>query len=125
MQHQARWMKSTRFSRPKGHLGTALTFSVPFGLLTALSLCALQPAYWIALAAGALLWSIGTRMLLAFAISHWVVREKSPWQSILLYPVRDLLGVFFWAASYCSRNVLWRNEVYRLETGGRMHRIHR
>jgi len=125
MQHQARWMKSTRFSRPKGHLGTALTFSVPFGLLTALSLCALQPAYWIALAAGALLWSIGTRMLLAFAISDWVVREKSPWQSILLYPVRDLLGVFFWAASYCSRNVLWRNEVYRLETGGRMHRIHR
>ena len=26
-------MKSTRFSRPKGHFGTALTFSVPFGLL--------------------------------------------------------------------------------------------
>ena len=31
--HQVRWMKSTRFSRPKGHLGTALTFAVPFGLL--------------------------------------------------------------------------------------------
>ncbi len=26
-------MKSTRFSRPKGHFGTALTFSMPFGLL--------------------------------------------------------------------------------------------
>lgn len=125
MQHQARWMKSTRFSRPKGHLGTALTFSVPFGLLTAVSLFALQPAYWLALAAGELLWSVGTRMLLAFAVSHWVVREKSPWQSILLYPVRDLLGFFFWLASYCSRNVLWRNEVYRLETAGRMRRVHR
>ena len=33
IKHQIRWMKSTRFSRPKGHLGTALTFSVPFGLL--------------------------------------------------------------------------------------------
>ncbi len=33
--HQIRWMKSTRFSRPKGHLGTCLTFSVPFGLLAA------------------------------------------------------------------------------------------
>src|SRR6202012_742194 len=33
--HQIRWMKSTRFSRPKGHLGTALTFSMPYGLLAA------------------------------------------------------------------------------------------
>ena len=33
MKHQVRWMKSTRFSRPKGHFGTALTFSLPFGLL--------------------------------------------------------------------------------------------
>ena len=125
MQHQARWMKSTRFSRPKGHLGTALTFSVPFGLLTAVALCALQPHHWFGLAAGALLWSVGTRMLLAFAVSHNVVREKSAGPSVLLYPVRDLLGILFWSASYCSRKVLWRNEMYLLETGGRMRRIHR
>ncbi len=30
LKHQVRWMKSTRFSRPKGHFGTALTFSMPF-----------------------------------------------------------------------------------------------
>ena len=33
MNHQVRWMKSTRFSRPKGHFGTSLTFGVPFGLM--------------------------------------------------------------------------------------------
>src|SRR5512146_2886260 len=33
LQHQVRWMKSTRFSRPKGHVGTGLTFAIPFGLL--------------------------------------------------------------------------------------------
>src|ERR1039458_1110752 len=33
MKQQVRWMKSTRFSRPKGHFGTALTFGLPFGLL--------------------------------------------------------------------------------------------
>ena len=59
------------------------------------------------------------------AVSHFVVREKSAAASVFLYPVRDLLGILFWAASYCSRNVLWRNEIYRLETGGRMRRIHR
>lgn len=125
MRHQARWMKSTRFSRPKGHLGTALTFSVPFGLLTAVALCSLRTAHWLPLAGAALLWSIGTRMLLAFAVSKRVVGEKSARANVLLYPVRDLLGLLFWAASYWSRKVLWRNEIYRLEKGGRMRRIHR
>jgi ceramide glucosyltransferase len=125
MQHQARWMKSTRFSRPKGHLGTALTFSVPFGLLAAVAICGLHPHHWLAWASAALLWSVGTRMLLASAVSHSVVRERSSWPSVLLYPVRDLLGIVFWAASYCSRKVLWRNEMYLLETGGRMRRAHR
>ena len=125
MQHQARWMKSTRFSRPKGHLGTALTFSVPFGLLTAVAVCGLQPPHWLSLGAGALLWSVGTRMLLALAVSKRILKEKSSWQSVLLYPVRDLLGICFWAASYCSRKVLWRNETYLLEKGGRMRRVYR
>ena len=30
---QLRWMKSTRFSRPLGHVGTGLTYAVPFGVL--------------------------------------------------------------------------------------------
>ena len=125
MQHQARWMKSTRFSRPKGHLGTALTFSIPFGLLAALALCGLRLPHWLPLAGAALLWSIGTRMLLAYAVSRRVVREQSAWQSTLLYPIRDLLAMLFWVASYCSRKVLWRNEIYLLQSGGRMRRIHK
>ncbi len=119
MQHQARWMKSTRFSRPKGHLGTALTFSVPFGILTAIAACALR---WPTLAAAALVWSVCSRMLLAWTVSRSVLHERSPWESVLLYPVRDLLGIFFWAASYGSRKIFWRNEIYLLESGGRMRR---
>jgi ceramide glucosyltransferase len=125
MQHQARWMKSTRFSRPKGHLGTALTFSVPFGLLTAAALFGLKPPHWLLLATAALVWSVGTRMLLAFAVSQDVLGERSALQSVLLYPVRDLLGILFWAASYWSRKVLWRNEIYQLEKDGRMRRVYR
>ena len=33
IEHQLSWMRSTRFSRPMGHLGTVLTFSVPYGVL--------------------------------------------------------------------------------------------
>lgn len=119
MQHQARWMKSTRFSRPKGHFGTALTYSVPFGILTALAAWGLG---WPEIAWAALLWSIGSRMLLAAAANQLVLTEKSPWRGAMLYPVRDLLGIFFWIASYSSRKIFWRNEVYILEDGGRMRR---
>src|SRR5690349_2088372 len=30
---QLRWMKSTRYSRPLGHIGTGLTYAMPFGLV--------------------------------------------------------------------------------------------
>ncbi|HEX4020264.1 MAG TPA: bacteriohopanetetrol glucosamine biosynthesis glycosyltransferase HpnI [Acidobacteriaceae bacterium] len=121
MQHQARWMKSTRFSRPKGHFGTLLTFCMPFGLLAAMAAFAL---HWPWLGIGVLAWSIGSRMALAAAVSQWVLRESSSWQSTLLYPLRDLMGFFFWLASYGSRKILWRGEVYVLEPGGRMRSLH-
>ena len=38
---QLRWMKSTRFSRPLGHVGTGLTYAMPFGVL---GLVAARPA---------------------------------------------------------------------------------
>jgi ceramide glucosyltransferase len=31
--NQLRWMQSTRRSRPLGHLGSGLTFAIPFGLM--------------------------------------------------------------------------------------------
>ena len=35
--HHLRWMRSTRFSRPAGHIGTLFTFAVPFGILAVLA----------------------------------------------------------------------------------------
>jgi ceramide glucosyltransferase len=117
LKHQVRWMKSTRFSRPKGHLGTALTFSIPYGILA-----------WIAAAAlghpwGGLcffLWALATREALAIAVGRFVVRDQSWLDLLVLYPIRDLMGFGFWAASYLSSRILWRGRVYRLLPGGRM-----
>jgi ceramide glucosyltransferase len=120
MRHQARWMKSTRFSRPKGHFGTALTFAVPFGVLAGVA-GALAGHPWVGLAA--LLWSLADRMGMAAAIGALVLKERPLWRTVLLYPLRDLLGFGFWAASYGSNRILWRGEVYVLEAEGRMRRV--
>jgi ceramide glucosyltransferase len=118
IKHQVRWMKSTRFSRPKGHFGTGLTFCVPFGVLA----CAAALALGHLLAAAALLlYSIANRMALAAAVSGWVVRDKAPVRTLLLYPLRDLMGFFYWAASYTSGTILWRGKLYRLGEHGLMH----
>jgi ceramide glucosyltransferase len=120
LKHQTRWMKSTRFSRPKGHFGTALTFSVPFGLLAWAACAALHHAGWgLALFA----WSIFTRLTLSIAVGGAVVRDPSWFNLLVLYPVRDLMGFGFWAASYFSRRILWRGRIYELLAGGRMRAV--
>jgi ceramide glucosyltransferase len=115
--HQVRWMKSTRFSRPRGHFGTALTFSVPFGLLACFAAALLHHRE---LGLALLACSVAGRAALAAVIGRFVVRERKLLRTILLYPVRDLLGFFYWAASYGNREIVWRNQVYRLEAGGLM-----
>lgn len=117
IKHQVRWMKSTRFSRPRGHLGTALTFSTPFGLL------ALASAAWM----GHLCWgvalfvmAIATRLALSLGVGRLVVRDSSWFGLLVLYPIRDFMGFCFWAGSYAGRRILWRNRIYELLPGGKM-----
>lgn len=120
IRHQVRWSKSTRFSRPKGHFGTSLTYSMPFGLLALAGGLALHwPAAAIALLASA----IATRMMIAAVVGAGVVQERSLLRSVLLYPLRDLLGFGFWLASYGSNRILWRGRQYFLEKGGRMRSV--
>jgi ceramide glucosyltransferase len=117
MKHQVRWMKSTRFSRPKGHFGTALTFGVPFGLLAwgGALLLGMPLLGW-----SALLFGVFGRMLQAWVVGRFVVQERRLWRTMLLFPVRDLMGIVFWALSYTSNRILWRGEIYELVEDGKM-----
>jgi ceramide glucosyltransferase len=115
--HQVRWMQSTRFSRPKGHFGTALTFSMPYGLLAAgVALAFHRPL----LGAMLFLWSWASRVALGALVGRLVVAEPRLLHSALLYPLRDLLGFCYWVASYVSNQVKWRGEVYNLLQDGFM-----
>ena len=117
MKHQVRWMKSTRFSRPKGHFGTALTFSVPFGLLACGAAVGMGRP-WLGLAL--LGWSVATRLALALAVGRGVVGDRSWFGLLVFYPLRDGMGFCFWAASYWGSRILWRGRVFELLPGGKM-----
>jgi ceramide glucosyltransferase len=120
MLHQARWMKSTRFSRPKGHFGTALTFSMPFGLLGLAAGVALGHVGWgIALLA----WALASRLAISIPVGGLVVQDPSWFGLLVLYPIRDLMGIFFWAASYTSSRIWWRGRKFQLLSGGKMRAV--
>ena len=112
--NQLRWMQSTRRSRPLGHLGSGLTFAVPFGLLGLL---------WGLVSGHALL---GLVWLAAMVLNRWLqagtillVMGDEDWlRGMLLYPLRDLLGSVLWLGSYGGDRFYYRGKTYRLKHGG-------
>jgi ceramide glucosyltransferase len=114
--NQLRWMQSTRRSRPWGHLGSGLTFAVPFGLMGLL---------WCLLSGHAVLglvWLAATvvnRWLQAGAIL-WVLGDPLWKRGTFVYPLRDLLGSVLWVFSYGGENFYYRGRIYKLKPGGRV-----
>ncbi len=112
--NQLRWMQSTRRSRPWGHLGSGLTFAVPYGVLGLL---------WgvvsgqIGLGLLWLLWTVVNRWIQGSAILI-VLGERSWKKPAALYPLRDLLGGVLWLCSYMGENFYYRGKVYKLKEGG-------
>ena len=120
---EVRWMQSTRYSRPMGHLGTGLTFAVPFGLLGLAAAAWLgHPALGLALLAAGLV----NRVVQCAAVGYGVVGDRRALRLCWLYPLRDLLGFMAWLASYCGGSSFhWRGELYRFTPGGRIVSISR
>ena len=112
---QLRWMKSTRRSRPAGHLGTGLTYAVPFGLLgLAWGLLAGHPL-------AGLLWLLATcanRWAMA-AVVLWALEDEQAGWPTAIYPLRDLLGFAVWVASYMGSEMQYHGGRYSLGAGGR------
>lgn len=112
--NQLRWMQSTRRSRRWGHLGSGLTFSVPFGLVG---------LAWGVLSGQA---GLGLLWLLLTVVNRWVqaatvlvVLGDPAWEEgALLYPIRDLLGSVLWLNSYLGENFYYRGKTYKLRSGG-------
>jgi ceramide glucosyltransferase len=114
--NQLRWMQSTRRSRPWGHLGSGLTFAMPFGLLGLVwglaSGHALLGLAWVGLA-------IANRWLQAGTILR-VMGDEDWLRGMLIYPLRDLLGSILWLGSYGGDRFYYRGKIYRLKDSGQV-----
>ena len=121
---QLRWLKSTRFSRPWGHVGSGLTYAVPFGLL-ALLLGLEHHHHWLSIGVALFCLAWLNRTLLAAIVGWGVLRDARSLWLCWLYPLRDLLGFCTWAVSFTGNKFSWRGEPYQFGEDGRISPVQR
>jgi ceramide glucosyltransferase len=110
-EHQLRWARTMRISRPSGYLGLAFTYGLPWAILLAVA----APGSWWAwtLLGAAML----TRCAAALKVGVGILRDEQVVRNLWRLPLRDVLALAVWFASYAGNTVTWRDEKFRLEQG--------
>ncbi len=108
-EHQMRWARSTRDSRRMGYLGLLLTFGLPWAIL-AVVLSAGASWSWPVLGAALVL-----RLAVALQVGFGVVHDRGLLARLWLLPLRDLIALWVWFASFADNKVQWRGEVFILK----------
>jgi len=109
--HQLRWARSTRDSRRWGYAGLALTFGLPWSLFAVLAAHG-APWSW-----KLLLVALVTRVLMAIVVGGVVLRDRQLTRDLILLPLRDLIALSVWIASFFGHKVSWRGSSFILENG--------
>lgn len=109
--HQLRWSRGVRDSRPGGYFGLVMTFGLMWALLN-LIVSHVAPWSWVMLGVVALL-----RLAVALAVGKAVLRDQLLLQQLWLLPIRDLIAVAVWIASFAGHTVAWRGDRFELKHG--------
>lgn len=111
MEHQMRWARTVRDARRWGYVGMVATFALPWAMATVLS-------------SGFALWSftllsmaLMLRVAVALSAGVGVLRDGQVLRDLFLLPLRDCVGLLFWAWSFAGDEVTWRGERFRIRRG--------
>jgi ceramide glucosyltransferase len=111
VEHQLRWGRCIRDSRPWGYLGLVTTFGLMWSLL---ALILGKGALWTWLLLVAVLL---VRALMAISVGKQVLHDPQVVRSLWLLPLRDLMAVGLWIGSLLGHTVRWRGQTFRLQRG--------
>ena len=110
-EHQLRWARSTRTSRPLGYIGLILTFGTLWALLSVIASGGARPA-WDLLGLAVL-----TRLLMALVVGTRVMEAETVLRDLWLLPLRDVMAVAVWVGSFTGRTVVWAGKEFILQDG--------
>ncbi|HKR30344.1 MAG TPA: bacteriohopanetetrol glucosamine biosynthesis glycosyltransferase HpnI [Terriglobales bacterium] len=110
-EHQIRWARTMRVSRPGGYGGLALTHPLAWSIL----LLFVSPGvwwFWILLIA-----AFAARATSALTTGWVTLQDRFLFRDFWLLPLRDLLALATWIWSYAGNSITWRGEQFRLKDG--------
>lgn len=111
LEHQLRWARSVRDSRRWGYAGLAFTFGVPWAVLVLL-LSGARTWTWELLIA-----TLAARWAMAWVVGWRVLRDVQALRDLWLIPLRDIVALLVWIASFAGHTVQWRGASYLLKDG--------
>ncbi len=115
-EHQVRWARTVRLVRPASFFGLVVTHGLPWCVLAA----AVAPTALIG--AGFVAAYLVLRLLMAWVVGVWGVRDEVLRKKLWLVPVRDAIHFAVWLAGFASNRVKWGGVEYAIE-GGRMREV--
>lgn len=109
--HQMRWARGVRDARLGGYIGLASTFGIFWALLTLVSFGAVPWALDLLIA------MLIMRLAVALVVGGGVLRDRQVLSGLWLIPLRDLIAVGIWLASFAGHTVTWRGDKFELKDG--------
>ncbi len=111
LDHQLRWMRGIRTSRPGGYLGLLFTFGLPFAMLAAVIT---RGSLWTVAVLGM---TLLLRLSMAYATAQRVMHDRRILRHFWLIPLRDVIALVIWIGGYASSKVVWRGLEFKLNKG--------
>jgi len=112
--HQLRWSRTVRDSRPLGYVGLIFTHGLGWALLNVLA-SGLSPVS---------LWLLGLsfflRLTLAMMVGAEVLGDHQVLPRLWLLPLRDMAALGIWVAGFAGNTIVWRGHRFVLH-GGKLH----
>lgn len=113
IEHQLRWLRTVRMSRPGGYAGLVFTHAFAWALLNVLAGGASAISIWL------LCMCFFLRLAQAMMVGAGVLADRQVIETLWLLPVRDALAMLLWLTGFAGDTIIWRGERFVLD-GGRM-----
>jgi ceramide glucosyltransferase len=110
LNHQLRWARTVKDVRRWGYLGLGITFGLPWALL---SLILAHGAAWAWMLLAVI---VAMRLTVAVYVGQKALHDPQT-QLLRWLPLRDIVALFVWLASFTGHTVTWRGACYSLKQG--------
>jgi ceramide glucosyltransferase len=111
LDHQLRWARTIRDSRPGGYAGLVATFGLPWAVLAVLGT---RGAGWAGLLLGT---AIVMRYAVALVVGRMVLQDRQVTRWLVLVPLRDFVAALVWLFGFWGHGVTWRGDSFTLKDG--------